>query len=286
MKEALPNENHTNAEATQGGALRSSSLASTRDFVPRANVLGVGVSALNMQEAVRLCDEHLRSGARGYICVTGVHGVTEAQDDPEFRKIQNASFLTVPDGMPMVWVGRLQGFHGMRRVYGPDFMKELCEFSVKRGYKHFLYGGKPGVAENLKTVLTGQYPGLQIVGCYSPPFRALNSEEESQLIADIESLSPDVIWVGLSTPKQERFMANYQDKLRARLFVGVGAAFDIHTGAIKDAPGWMKNSGLQWLHRLVQEPKRLWRRYLLNNPRFAWKVLLQFLGVLRFEIEG
>lgn len=286
MKDTFPNKPFPNAEAIQ----RTSSLASHQlivcDPVPRANVLGVGVSAVNMNDAIRLCDEHLQSGARGYVCVTGVHGVTEALDDPKFRKIQNGSFLTVPDGMPMVWVGRLQGFHGMRRVYGPDFMLDFCEFSVKRGYRHFLYGGKPGVADNLKAVLTARTPGLQIVGCYSPPFRTLNREEEAQLIKEIGLLNPDVIWVGLSTPKQERFMADYQDKLGARLLVGVGAAFDIHTGGIKDAPAWMKNSGLQWLHRLIQEPKRLWRRYLLNNPRFAWKVLLQFLGILKLEIES
>ena len=286
MKDTFPNQPFPNAEAIQRTPSPTSLQSVVCNPVPRANVLGVGVSAVNMKDAIRLCDEHLQSGGKGYICVTGVHGVTEALDDPGFRKIQNASFLTVPDGMPMVWVGRLQGFHGMRRVYGPDFMLDFCEFSVKRGYRHFLYGGKPGVADDLKAVLTARIPGLQIVGCYSPPFRALNREEEMRLICEIETLTPDVIWVGLSTPKQERFMADYQDKLRARLMVGVGAAFDIHTGGIKDAPGWMKNSGLQWVHRLVQEPKRLWRRYLLNNPRFAWKVLLQLLGIRRFEIES
>lgn len=286
MKDIFSNKLQPNSEALRTGSTRASLDPLLCESVPRANVLGVGVSALNMRDAIRLCDEHLQTGARGYICVTGVHGVTEALDDPKFRRIQNASFLTVPDGMPMVWVGRLQGFRGMQRVYGPDFMTEFCEFSVSRGYRHFLYGGKPGVAEQLKTVLTGRIPGLQIVGCYSPPFRPLNHEELAQLTSELEVLNPDVIWVGLSTPKQERFMADHRDELPARLLVGVGAAFDIHTGAIKDAPGWMKNSGLQWLHRLIQEPQRLWRRYLLNNPRFAWKVLMQFLGVQKFEIES
>lgn len=251
--------------------------------IPRANVLGIGISAINMEEAVEFSDCLIRENRRGYICVTGVHGVIEAQSDPDFRTILNSSFLTTPDGMPTVWVGRLQGFSRMRRVYGPDYMMELCAISVAKGYKHFLYGGKPGVAEHLGCVLTTKFPGLQVVGTFTPPFRPLTPMEEDGFIAQVKEANPDIIWVGLSTPKQERFMARYLDRLEVKLMVGVGAAFDIHTGEIRDAPKWMKRSGIQWVHRLIQEPRRLWKRYLINNPKFVWKVSLQLLGLLNFD---
>jgi len=243
----------------------------------RCNVLGVGVSAIDMKAAVGLADDHLQNARKGYICVTGVHGVIEAQSNPDFLRILNGSAITTPDGMPTVWVGRLQGHRSMNRVYGPDFMLELCSHSVQRGYRHFLYGGKPGVADKLAEVLTKKFHGLQIVGTYTPPFRKLNATEEEELAARFKILQPDVVWVGLSTPKQEIFMAEYIDKLDTKLMVGVGAAFDIHTGNIADAPAWMKVAGLQWLHRLFQEPRRLWKRYLINNPKFLWKIGMQFL---------
>ncbi len=249
----------------------------------RANVLGVGISAIDMNEAIRLSDELLQGTDSGYVCVTGVHGVMEAQSNPAFGRILNRSFLTTPDGMPMVWVGKLQGFDIMRRVYGPDYMLELCRLSVSRGYRHFLYGGNDGVAQRLALELTARFPGLNIVGTYTPPFRPLNPTEEKNLLASVDRLRPDVFWVGLSTPKQEVFMAQYIDRLNVKLMVGVGAAFDIHTGGIADAPAWMKNCGLQWLHRLAQEPSRLWRRYLVNNPRFAWNIGLQLTGLRRFD---
>ena len=251
----------------------------------RCNVLGVAVSAINMQSAVQLADEFLRQGGKGYVCVTGVHGVTEAQDDQDFRRILNRSFLTTPDGMPMVWVGRLQGHADMDRVYGPDFMTEVCRLSLERGYRHFFYGGREGVADALKDALVSKFPGLQVVGTYTPPFRPLNEAEELHLREMIERVKPHVLWVGLSTPKQERFMARYIDMLNVGLMVGVGAAFDLHTGNMKDAPGWMKRAGLQWLHRLVQEPGRLWKRYLINNPLFLFRMCLQMTGLRRYRIE-
>lgn len=218
---------------------------------PRCNVLGVRISAINMDEAVRLADCHIHAGGRGYICVTGVHGVMEAQSDFAFRSILNHSFITTPDGMPTVWVGRLQGHTNMSRVYGPDYILRMCELSLRRGYRHFFFGGNPGVAELLAQNLSRRYPGLQVAGTYTPPFRALNASEESELILQLEHSKADILWIGLSTPKQERFMAHYIDKLNVRLMVGVGAAFDIHTGRTRDAPTWMKAAGLQWLHRLV-----------------------------------
>ena len=251
----------------------------------RTNVLGVGVSAIDMQDAIQISDSLIQSNGKGYVCVTGVHGVIEARSDMDFRKILNGSLLTTPDGMPMVWIGRIRGLSHMRRVYGPDFMIEMCRYSVARGYRHFLYGGGQGVAEQLAVELMKRCPGLQVVGTYTPPFRPLNPSEEADLVATVAEAKPDVFWVGLSTPKQERFMARYLNKLDVKLMVGVGAAFDIHTGTIKDAPQFLKKMGLQWLHRLAQEPRRLWRRYLINNPKFIWNISLQFLGLRKFPIE-
>jgi N-acetylglucosaminyldiphosphoundecaprenol N-acetyl-beta-D-mannosaminyltransferase len=246
-------------------------------------VLGVHISAVGMEEAVSLADTHIQQGKKGYVCVTGVHGVMEAQSDPGFRHILNTATITVPDGMPTVWVGAMQGHAAMRRVYGPDYMLELCGLSAHRGYTQYFCGGYPGVAEKLAIVLTRRFPGLKVVGTFTPPFRSLNPREEAELIRQVRTLKPDIIWVGLSTPKQERFMAAYLKELDTHLMIGVGAAFDIHTGRIADAPRWIKAAGLQWLHRLAQEPKRLWKRYLVNNPRFIWNISMQFLHIRTFD---
>ena len=224
---------------------------------PRCNVLGIGVHAVNMESAVQEIQGAVRRGEKGYVCVTGVHGVMEAQKDSGLREAFNQSFLTVPDGMPMVWVGRLQGHRTMRRVYGPDLMIELCKSSIQDGATHYLYGGKPGTAEDLKQSLEKLVPGVRIVGTSTPPFRPLHAEEERELAEEISRLQPDYFWVGISSPKQDRFMAHYRSRLDAGIMLGVGAAFDVHTGGIKDAPSWMKQAGLQWLHRLGQEPRRL-----------------------------
>jgi N-acetylglucosaminyldiphosphoundecaprenol N-acetyl-beta-D-mannosaminyltransferase len=251
---------------------------------PRANVLGVSISAISMEDAVRHSDRLLQGGASGYVCVTGVHGVMEAQSDEGFRSILNSSFLTTPDGMPTVWVGRWQGFNGMTRVSGPEYMVEMCKLSVKRGYKHFLYGGKPGVADDLKKSLTARFPGLQITGTYTPPFRPLTMEEEADLEQQIRESQADILWCGISTPKQERFMAQYCGKLPVKLMVGVGAAFDIHSGRSKDVPDWIKDAGLHWLFRMLRDPKRLAGRYLKNNPRFLCLMGMQLSGVRRYFI--
>lgn len=253
--------------------------------LPRANVLGVGVNAINLDVALSLFESWLDNGARGYVCVTGVHGVMEAQRDPAFRKILNRSLLTTPDGVPTVWVGRLQGFSGMGHVCGPDLMAHVCRMSCQKGYTHYLYGGGPGTADRLKQALTARFPSLNVVGTYTPPFRPLNWEEEQDLLRQVENVKPDIFWVGLSTPKQERFMAEYLQKVQAKIMVGVGAAFDIHTGNLKDSPKWMQTAGLAWVHRLSQEPFRLARRYLRNNPEFLWKVSLQLAGFSKYPLS-
>jgi N-acetylglucosaminyldiphosphoundecaprenol N-acetyl-beta-D-mannosaminyltransferase len=250
----------------------------------RCNVLGVGVHTVNMITAVQTLDRAVHEDIKGYVCVTGVHGVMESQSDETLRQTLNAAFLNVPDGMPLVWVGRLRKHKDMGRVYGPDLMKEICKISVPKEYTHFFYGGNVGIAEELKAACQKLFPGIKIVGTYTPPFRPLNEQEEKELIEQVAKVKPDFFWVGLSTPKQEAFMAKYLSRLDTKIMFGVGAAFDIHTGHIKDAPDWMKSSGLQWLHRLIQEPRRLAKRYLTNNPIFLWKIANQLIRIKKYEL--
>ena len=251
----------------------------------RANVLGVGISAINLELAGAAVEQALEHKIKGYICVTGVHGVSEAQHDPAFRAILNRAFLNTPDGMPTVWMGRWQGFRQMRRVYGPDLMLRVCELTQRRGFTHFLYGGAPGVAEALKAQLERRFPGLRIVGTYTPPYRTLTNEEETALACRVGELKPDIFWVGLSTPKQEKFMAQYWQTLDATLFFGVGAAFDFHAGKMRQAPRWMQRSGLEWLFRLACDPGRLWKRYLKNNPLFVVRALCQVTHLKTYRLE-
>ena len=266
---------------------RVSDVAPIQPQIPpaRVNVLGVGVSAITMADALATIDRWIATRVPQYVCVTGVHGVMESQADPSLRDIHNRAGLVTPDGMPLVWISWLRGHHHVQRVYGPDLMLACCEASIRKGYRHFFYGGGPGLAERLAERLGERFDGLQIVGTWSPPFRDLTAAEEAAMIDRIASSKPDIVWVGLSTPKQERWMARYSGRLPAAVLIGVGAAFDMHAGVKKQAPPWMQRSGLEWLFRLATEPRRLWRRYLTNNPRFVWRLLLQLSGAVRYDIR-
>jgi N-acetylglucosaminyldiphosphoundecaprenol N-acetyl-beta-D-mannosaminyltransferase len=242
---------------------------------PRVDVLGVGVSAITLAQAVGTIDGWIRAGACQYVCVTGVHGVMESQDAPDLRDIHNAAGLVTPDGMPLVWLSRLHGHRHVERVYGPDLMLAVCEASVSRGYRHYFYGGAPGVPERLADRLRARFPGLAVAGTWSPPFGDPPPHEERAAIDRINAAGPEIVWVGLSTPKQERWMARHVGRLSAPVLVGVGAAFDFHAGLKRQAPRWMQRSGLEWLFRLGSEPRRLWRRYLRNNPRFVCRIAAQ-----------
>jgi N-acetylglucosaminyldiphosphoundecaprenol N-acetyl-beta-D-mannosaminyltransferase len=247
-------------------------------------VLGVGVHAIDLPSAVSIIESAVREGAKGYVCVTSVHGVMEAQRDPGYRDILNRSLLVTPDGMPTVWVGRIQGNSTMRRVFGPDLMLEVCRRSAETGIRHFLYGGKPGIAGELAESLRRRFPGIAVVGTYTPPFRPLEPSEHLALKSQMEATLPDIVWVGLSTPKQEKFMAANFERLPCKVMIGVGAAFDMHTGHVKDAPSWIKSAGLQWAHRLFQEPGRLWKRYLVNNSGFLLRITLQLSGITEYQL--
>lgn len=242
---------------------------SRRALIPRVDVLGVGISAIDMDMALDEIERWITDGEQHYVCVTGVHGVMESQHDPELRRIHNASGLTTPDGMPLVWAGHRAGATDMRRVYGPDLMLALCERAAARGWRSFFYGGKTGVPEKLAQRLKARFPDLEVVGAYSPPFRPLTVAEDEALVRRLDEAAPDLLWVGLSTPKQERWMAAHAGRVHAPVLLGVGAAFDIHAGTLAQAPSWMQRSGLEWAYRLAREPRRLWRRYGSMIPRFA-----------------
>jgi N-acetylglucosaminyldiphosphoundecaprenol N-acetyl-beta-D-mannosaminyltransferase len=240
---------------------------------PRVEILGVGVSAVDPESTVAELARWIRADEHHYVCVTGVHGIMESQDDPELLAIHNRSGLTVPDGMPTVWAGHWAGFESMQRVYGPDLMPAVVAAGVEHGWKHFLYGGGEGVAELLETRLGERFPGVQIVGTHCPPFRPLTDQEEDEIVDLINSSGADVVWVGLSTPKQERWMDRMAGRLDANAVLGVGAAFDINADLLHRAPPWVQRIGMEWFYRLIKEPRRLAKRYLKNNPRFVWRVL-------------
>lgn len=245
---------------------------------PAIRILGSPVSAVNMGEACDAIMRALDERRKGYVCVTGVHGLTEAYEDESFRGILEKAFLVTPDGMPLVWLGKMQSRRRMSRVYGPDLMLAVCGLTAHSGHTHFLFGGNPGVADELKLSLEKKFPGIRIVGTHCPPFRPLSDNEEMSLEKKIAELRPDIIWVGLSTPKQERFMAAHIERLSTTLMFGVGAAFDFHTGRVRQAPSWMQRCGLEWLFRLWMEPKRLAKRYLRNNPLFVWRLIKEKLS--------
>jgi N-acetylglucosaminyldiphosphoundecaprenol N-acetyl-beta-D-mannosaminyltransferase len=245
------------------------------------HVLGVRVDAVQIPAVVSIMEEWIRErrSAR-FIAVTGMHGVMESRRSPEFKRVLEDADIVVPDGMSLVWVGRRQGLRLDRRVYGPELMETFLRETGNR-YTHFLYGGAPGVAESLARRLRESL-NTQVAGVYCPPFRPLNDTEERALAAVVERLRPDVIWVGLSTPTQERWMHSHR-QLPVPVMVGVGAAFDFLAGTVRQAPPWMRENGLEWFYRLVSEPRRLWYRYLVLGSKFAWNVSLQLLRLKQFN---
>lgn len=255
------------------------------DTIFRSNILGVGISAINMEMALEQIRDWIGRGAQTYVCVTGVHGIMESWRDERLRRIHNNAGMVTPDGMPLVWLNRLRGFEYVKRVYGPDFLLAVCERSLQTGWSHYFYGGGVGVAEKLSVQLIKHFPGLKVAGTEAPPFRPLTHEEDQAMIMQINAAKADILWVGLGTPKQEYWMSEHLGKVDAPVMIGVGAAFDFLAGIKKQAPRWMQSNGLEWLYRLTSEPRRLWRRYLINNPLFLLLVFLQLLGIKRYTID-
>jgi N-acetylglucosaminyldiphosphoundecaprenol N-acetyl-beta-D-mannosaminyltransferase len=249
---------------------------------PSENVLGVPLALTDYEDTLDWIDEAVASRTPGYVCVAAVHTVMACEEDPELRDAVRGASFTVPDGQPLVWALRMLGHDLHTRVYGPDLMWKACERAARTGTRFYLYGGRnQGALVQLALNLRQQFPGLRIVGGYSPPFRELEPDEEAHVLAEIDASGADVVWVGIGVPKQEKWMARMRPRLRAPVLVGVGAAFDFHAGLVTQAPKWMQRLGLEWAFRLSREPRRLWRRYVRYNPRFVAGFARQYAQHLR-----
>jgi N-acetylglucosaminyldiphosphoundecaprenol N-acetyl-beta-D-mannosaminyltransferase len=249
----------------------------------RINVLGVAVSAINMEQALAEIQRWVSEREPSYVCVCTVHGVMDCQRFDDLKQVFNAAGMVTPDGMPLVWLGRAQHAH-VSRVYGPDLMLAEFDRSSSSGHRHFLYGGVKGTGCKLAAAMRARFPKLEIVGILEPPFAPLDQLVSPETAATINDARPDVVWVGIGSPKQERWMARMRPLLNAPVLIGVGAAFDFHSGAVRQAPRWVQLAGLEWLFRLLAEPRRLWRRYLVDNPWFVWELAMQRIGFRRYEI--
>jgi N-acetylglucosaminyldiphosphoundecaprenol N-acetyl-beta-D-mannosaminyltransferase len=245
----------------------------------RVNILGVGVSAVNMQKALARIESWIESREPNYVMAVSAHGIVECLKDERLRKIYNRAAMVTPDGMPIAWISRLMGYRHVERVYGPDLMMALCERSRDRGYRHFLYGGwPPDVVEKLALRLKNRFPGIRIVGIHCPPFGPVTPEEDAIIVEKINATRPDIVWIGLGAPKQEFWADSHVGRVAAPVLIGVGAAFDFHSGTKPQAPRWMMRAGLEWFFRVLTEPRRLGPRYLRDNPVFLWNILRQALG--------
>jgi len=247
----------------------------TTTEIPTTDILGVKISALTMQVAIETIEHWIDKRERHYACICTVHSIMEAQRDPSYRDVLNGAGMRTPDGMPLVWLSHRAGQRDVSRVCGPDLMPELAKRSAVTGHRHFFYGGAPHVAHELAFKLSEQYPGIQIAGAYSPPIQGIGAIESDEMICRINGAHADIVWVGLGSPKQDWWIANHREYLNAPVLIAVGAAFDFHAGRVKRAPAWMQRRGLEWLFRLSQDPRRLWRRYLFDNTKFAGQLLNQ-----------
>ena len=241
--------------------------------IPICNILGVNIAAINMEWLLKYLDKNIDLLHGDYICVSNVHTTITAYEDPDYCAVQNGGIMAIPDGGPLSTVGRKRGYNNMKRTTGPSLMEEIFKITAEKGYRHFFYGSKQETLDLLEEKLNENYPGIQIVGMYSPPFRPLTQDEDAAVIQMINKVNPDFVWVGLGAPKQENWMANHQGKIDG-LMIGVGAGFDYFAGNIQRAPEWMQKYNLEWLYRLIQDPKRLFKRYLITNTKFIYYTMI------------
>ena len=246
-------------------------------------VLGVKVSVLAFDEAIRKLEAYVDSGAIHYIAVNSAQDIMIAQKDNTFREFVNQADLAIPDGVPLVWISKIHGHKMAERVAGTDLMMAMCGRSPITGHSHFFYGGKKEIPGLLEEILTRKFPGLRVAGRYSPPFRPLTKKEDEQVIEMINDSNADFLWVGLGTPKQHHWISNHLDRLDVSVVAGVGAAFDWNSGKMKRAPLWMRRNGLEWLHRLTHYPGPVWQRYAEYLPKFAFKAGLELVGLTLFN---
>ena len=242
--------------------------------IPICNIMGVDIAAIDMNWLIDYLDRNLKDLFGDYICVSNVHTTVTAYEDKKYRNVQNGGIMAIPDGAPLSSLGQKRGFKNMKRITGPSLMEEIFKISSSKGYRHYFYGSTDETLKKMNSVLTATYPGIQIVGMYSPPFRPMTKEEDREIVERINRTKPDFIWVGLGAPKQEIWMARHQGRMNG-LMIGVGAGFDYHAGNIERAPLWMQKSSLEWLYRLLQDPKRLFRRYWHTNTKFIWNAIVR-----------
>ena len=245
-----------------------------KKIIPVCNIMGVNLAAINMSWLIEFTRRYIKELSGDYLCVSNVHTTVMSYDDESYCAVQNGGIMAIPDGGPLSSVGRKRGFTQMERTTGPDYLKEILDISVEEGYRHFCYGSTEETLEKLKVHLEKEYPGLQIAGMYSPPFRALSLEEDKEMIAMINAGNADFVWIGLGAPKQERWMSEHKGVIKG-LMVGVGAAFDYLAGNIERSPMWMQKANLEWLYRLLQEPQRLFKRYFYTNTKFIWNAVIR-----------
>ena len=242
--------------------------------IPTCNIMGVNIAAIDMEWLLKYLEANINELAGDYICVSNVHTTVTAYEDEEYRKIQNGGIMAIPDGGPLSSVGRKRGFENMKRTTGPSLMDEIFKISVEKGYRHYFYGATDETLEKLNRVLNETYLGIQIAGMYSPPFRPMTKDEDNDIVKRINETKPHFVWVGLGAPKQEKWMAAHQGRVNG-LMIGVGAGFDYHAGNIERAPEWMQKCNLEWVYRLLQDPKRLFVRYLNTNTKFIWNAMIR-----------
>jgi N-acetylglucosaminyldiphosphoundecaprenol N-acetyl-beta-D-mannosaminyltransferase len=241
------------------------------------DILGVRVSGANLTSAAGCLEDWIRDRRREYVCFAPVSTVVDCQRDPGYRAVINGAGLVNPDGMPLVWAGRRKGCRDISRTYGPDFMDLFFRISQDKGYRHFFYGGTPPVLERFSARLKERFPRLQVAGQHAPDWQEAGAREKPEVLDKINAARPDILWIGLGSPKQDYWMANHRDKLDVPVMAGVGAAFDFWAGVKPQAPGWMRRSGLEWFFRLCSEPRRLWKRYLIGNTLFVYWLARDYL---------
>ena len=245
-----------------------------KSAIPICNIMGVDIAAIDMEWLVNYLNRNVKDLSGDYICVSNVHTTVTAYEDQEYCRVQNGGIMAIPDGGPLSSVGQKRGFKNMKRTTGPSLMGEIFKISATEGYRHYFYGSTDETLEKLYSVLTESYPGIQIAGMYSPPFRPMTEDEDKAIVDRINETKPDFVWVGLGAPKQEKWMAAHQGRING-LMIGVGAGFDYHAGNIDRAPEWMQKSNLEWVYRLLQDPRRLFGRYWHTNTKFIWDAMIR-----------
>lgn len=261
-------------EPTEGVFSQSYKRQVDKSMIPICEIMGVNIAAINMNWLLEFTEKYIKKLAGDYMCVANVHTTVTAFESEDYRKIQNGGIMSIPDGGPLSSLGQKRGYKKMERITGPSYMGEVFKVSVEKKYRHYFYGSTQETLEKLYKMVGEQFPRIQIAGIYSPPFRPLTVEEDQTVVERINEAKPDFVWIGLGAPKQEMWMAEHQGRING-FMVGVGAGFDYYAGNIRRAPQWMQKRSLEWLYRVIQDPKRLFIRYWHTNTKFIWNVYLR-----------